>query len=59
MTRLRTVLACLAVLVAAAPLSANTYVVVNTADTGAGSLRQAISDANANAGPDAIHFNQR
>jgi hypothetical protein len=36
---------------------ANTYSVTNTADTGAGSLRQAITDANANPGPDTISFN--
>src|SRR5262245_53594969 len=36
---------------------ANTYTVVNTNDSGAGSLRQAILDANANAGPDTIEFN--
>ena len=33
-----------------------TFTVTNTADTGAGSLRQAILDANANAGPDTIAF---
>ena len=32
------------------------YTVSNTADSGAGSLRQAIIDANANAGPDIIDF---
>ncbi len=37
--------------------SANTYTVTNTNDAGAGSLRQAILDANANAGSDAIEFN--
>jgi hypothetical protein len=57
MMRLRTVLAALAVLTGALPLSANTYTVINTADTGAGSLRQAITDANANPGADVIHFN--
>ncbi len=36
---------------------ANTYTVTNTNDSGAGSLRQAILDANANAGPDTIAFN--
>ncbi|HEY4760201.1 MAG TPA: DUF4347 domain-containing protein, partial [Thermoguttaceae bacterium] len=35
----------------------STYVVTTTADSGAGSLRQAISDANANAGLDSITFN--
>ncbi|MFN9420110.1 MAG: DUF4347 domain-containing protein, partial [Pirellula sp.] len=34
-----------------------TYTVTNTNDTGAGSLRQAILDANANAGADIIVFN--
>ena len=33
-----------------------TILVTNTADSGAGSLRQAIADANANAGTDAINF---
>jgi len=36
---------------------ANTYTVTNTNDSGAGSLRQAILDANANAGLDNITFN--
>jgi hypothetical protein len=36
---------------------ATTFIVVNTNNTGAGSLRQAILDANANAGTDTIHFN--
>lgn len=35
---------------------AATYVVTNTNDSGAGSLRQAITDANANAGADMIQF---
>ena len=33
-----------------------TFTVINTNDSGAGSLRQAILDANASAGPDAIEF---
>lgn len=33
------------------------YTVTNTNDSGAGSLRQAITDANANAGADTINFN--
>jgi hypothetical protein len=36
---------------------ATTYTVDNTSDSGAGSLRQAIIDANANPGPDTITFN--
>jgi hypothetical protein len=38
-------------------LAAATYTVVNTDDAGVGSLRQAILDANANAGADTIAFN--
>lgn len=38
------------------PAHAATYVVTNTSDAGAGSLRQAIIDANANAGADTIVF---
>jgi hypothetical protein len=38
-------------------LTAATFTVTTTADSGAGSLRQAILDANANAGPDTIAFN--
>ena len=37
--------------------SATTYTVTNTNDSGAGSLRQAISDASANPGADTIAFN--
>ncbi len=36
--------------------SAQPYTVINTGDSGAGSLRQAILDANANLGPDNIVF---
>src|SRR5437868_13649817 len=39
-----------------APLAAATFTVINTNDSGAGSLRQAILDANANAGADTIAF---
>src|ERR1043165_323683 len=35
----------------------STFTVTTTADSGAGSLRQAITDANANSGPDLIEFN--
>jgi hypothetical protein len=38
-------------------LAASTFTVTNTNDSGAGSLRQAILDANANAGADSINFN--
>src|SRR5258706_3929301 len=37
--------------------AANTFLVTNTNDSGAGSLRQAILDANANSGQDLIGFN--
>lgn len=43
-------------LIAAMPLSAATFTVTNTADSGAGSLRQAILDANGSAGPHTIQF---
>jgi len=46
---------CLAGVVASA--RATTYTVINTNDTGAGSLRDAITQANTNAGADIIHFN--
>src|SRR5438105_1177721 len=36
---------------------AATFTVINTADSGAGSLRQAITDANGTAGADMIAFN--
>ena len=36
---------------------ANTYTVSSTSDAGAGTLRQAITDANSNPGPDIIEFN--
>jgi len=51
------VVCALLILSGTAALSANTYTVTNTSDTGAGSLRQAITDANTNPGADAIHFN--
>ena len=38
-------------------LNAAIFTVTTTADSGAGSLRQAILDANANPGPDEIRFN--
>ena len=47
----------LAALVVASALPATTFTVTNTTDSGAGSLRQAILDANANAGLDTIAFN--
>jgi hypothetical protein len=39
-----------------ASLSGTTFTVTNTADTGAGSLRQALTDATAAAGPHTINF---
>ena len=47
----------LATLLVASSLSASTFTVTNTSDSGAGSLRQAILDANAAAGLDTIAFN--
>jgi IPT/TIG domain/S-layer homology domain len=44
-------------LLCAATARSNTYVVTNTHDSGAGSLRQAILDANTNPGADTIAFN--
>ncbi len=44
-------------LLAASSLAAATFTVTNTNDSGAGSLRQAILDANANPGDDTIAFN--
>ena len=51
-------IAFLAALVTAHPraTSGATFTVTNTDDSGAGSLRQAIDDANANPGPDTIAF---
>ena len=43
-------------LAATGPISAVTFTVTNTNDAGAGSLRQAILDANASAGADDIVF---
>ncbi|HBU01114.1 MAG TPA: hypothetical protein DEB20_00850 [Acidimicrobiaceae bacterium] len=45
-----------AALIAATPAGASTFSVSNTNDSGAGSLRQAVLDANANAGADTITF---
>src|SRR5262245_17054131 len=47
----------LAALLVASALPAATFTVTNTTDSGAGSLRQAIIDANAAAGLDTIAFN--
>src|SRR5437899_10666596 len=47
----------LLVLISASLSRAATFTVTNTNDSGAGSLRQAILDANATAGPDTIAFN--
>src|SRR5438552_4756755 len=41
----------------APPRPASTFVVSNTNDSGPGSLRQAITDANANPGTDLVTFN--
>ena len=50
-------LAALVLLLGACAAGADTFTVTNTANTGAGSLRQAIADANAHAGMDTIAFN--
>ena len=55
--RLAVTLATLALWAIPALASAVTFTVLNTNDSGAGSLRQAIIDANANAGTDDIAFN--
>ena len=55
-TRSSRLLAGLLFFAASATLLANTYTVLNTNESGAGSLRQAILDANANAGLDTIAF---
>jgi hypothetical protein len=49
--------ATLSLTAAAVPLSAATFTVTTTADSGAGSLRQAILDAEAAPGADTIQFN--
>ena len=54
---MRRLAAAAAVFAAAALAGANTYTVTTTADSGAGSLRQAILDANASPGADTIAFN--
>ena len=50
-------LAAALVLLVSAGLVAATFTVTNTADTGAGSLRQAITDANGATGPHTVNFN--
>ncbi len=50
-------LVCVFAAAIASGAAATTFPVTTTADSGAGSLRQAILDANANAGPDTITFN--
>ena len=52
--------ACLALVIALCgtrEAAADDFPVINTDDSGPGSFRQAILDANANAGPDTISFN--
>lgn len=50
------VLALISGAIVATPASASTYTVTNSNNSGAGSLRQAVLDANANAGTDTISF---
>ena len=47
----------LALLIGRGSALADTYTVINTSNSGAGSLQQAILDANARPGPDTIVFN--
>jgi hypothetical protein len=56
MKRCNALLCALLVPVADFSLAGATFTVTNTLDTGGGSFRQAISDANANSGPDTIVF---
>jgi hypothetical protein len=53
----RTAIFTLAIALATGMASASTFIVMNTNDSGSGSLRQAIIDANTNPGADSIHFN--
>ena len=49
-------LVAVALIVVVLPVSADTYTVTKTGDTGPGSLRRAIADANSHIGPDRIVF---
>src|SRR5438067_11827020 len=51
------VLAAVCLLLSASASLANTFTVTNTANSGAGSLRQAIINANGHVGADVISFN--
>jgi hypothetical protein len=53
----KTAIAPILAMALAAPITANTYTVTSTADSGAGTLRQAILDANTNPGADTVAFN--
>jgi hypothetical protein len=53
----RTAILTLAIALATGIASASTFTVINTNDSGSGSLRQAIINANTNPGADSIHFN--
>jgi hypothetical protein len=54
--KLRVLALLCAISLSAISLSAATFTVTSTADSGAGTLRQAIIDANAAAGADTINF---
>lgn len=56
MNRSRLALLVVSVFLLTSPLAASTYTVTNTNDSGAGSLRQAIIDANTTAGPNVVAF---
>jgi len=49
-------LLCAAAILASNLVAAATFTVINTNDSGVGSLRQALTDANGSAGPDTIAF---
>jgi hypothetical protein len=57
MRQARTIVPTLVLSFVAAIGAADTYTVTSTGDSGTGTLRQAITDANAHPGADEIHFN--
>src|SRR5947208_7564171 len=55
--KIRALILCALIVLLPLSVKANTFTVTTTSDIGTGSLRQAITDANAHAGPDTIVFN--